>query len=66
MWLDDFAIGVDNDPCTYYRPPKSSASIYLNCLMYKELNAASELADMLGSEEDRSCSLARERISPYQ
>ena len=51
VWLGDFAIGVDNDPCTYYRPPKSSASIYLNCLMYKELSAASELADMLGMKE---------------
>lgn len=37
FWLDDTAIGVDNDPCTFYRPPKSSASVYLNCLMYKEL-----------------------------
>lgn len=39
FWLDDLAIGVDNDPCTFYRPDKSSASIYLNCLMYRELLA---------------------------
>lgn len=51
FWLDDFAIGVDNDPCTFYRPPKSSASIYLNCLMYKELLATAELANMLGMAE---------------
>ena len=38
-WYDDAAVGVDNDPCTFYRPNKSSASIYLNCLMYKELLA---------------------------
>lgn len=38
-WNTDGAIGVDNDPCTFYRPHKSSASIYLNCLMYKELLA---------------------------
>ena len=38
-WQDDHAIGVDNDPCTYFRPPKSSGSIYLNCLMYKEYEA---------------------------
>ena len=37
--MDDTAIGVDNDPSTFYRPDKSSASIYLNCLMYKELLA---------------------------
>lgn len=48
VWVDDFAIGVDNDPCTFYRPEKSSASIYLNCLMYKELEAMAALADMLG------------------
>ncbi len=39
FWVDDTAIGVDNDPSTFYRPDKSSASIYLNCLMYKELLA---------------------------
>lgn len=48
FWIDDFAIGVDNDPCTFYRPKGSSASIFLNCLMYKELLATCELAKMLG------------------
>lgn len=38
-WMEDSAIGVDNDPATFYRPNKSSASIYLNCFMYKELEA---------------------------
>ncbi len=38
-WQNDFAIGVDNDPATLYRPPKSSGSIYLNCLMLRELEA---------------------------
>jgi putative isomerase len=51
FWIDDLAIGVDNDPCTFYRPPKSSASIYLNCLMYKELLAVAELAKMLGMKD---------------
>ncbi len=48
FWMDDNAIGVDNDPCTFYRPRKSSASIYLNCLMYTELLALSALAEKLG------------------
>jgi len=39
FWLDDAGIGVDNDPCTFYRPPKSSGSIFLNCFMYKEFIA---------------------------
>ena len=47
VWLDDFAIGVDNDPCTFYRPEKSSASLFLNCLMYRELLAIAELAGLL-------------------
>ena len=47
FWLDDFAIGVDNDPCTFFRPRCSSASIYLNCLMLRELRAMSELSSQL-------------------
>ncbi|TNJ60823.1 glycoside hydrolase family 37 [Paenibacillus hemerocallicola] len=46
-WQNDHAIGVDNDPCTYFRPAKSSASIYLNCLMYKELLATGYLCECL-------------------
>ncbi len=49
-WYDDSAIGVDNDPCTFYRPNKSSASIYLNCLMYKELTALCYIGDCLGMD----------------
>ncbi len=36
-FLDDTAIGVDNDPCVFYRPNGSTASMYLNSLMYMEL-----------------------------
>ncbi|MBN1926246.1 MAG: hypothetical protein JW798_10445 [Prolixibacteraceae bacterium] len=50
-WQNDVAIGVDNDPCTFFRPPKSSASIYLNCLMYRELLAMVYLANQLGIPE---------------
>ncbi len=46
-WQDDLAIGVDNDPATFFRPPGSSASIFLNCLMYKELQAMTYLARCL-------------------
>ncbi len=46
-WQDDLAIGVDNDPSTFFRPPASSASIFLNCLMYKELKAMVYLAACL-------------------
>ena len=50
-WQTDFAIGVDNDPCTYYRPPGSSASIFLNCLMAKELKAMVYLCEHLNLDE---------------
>jgi putative isomerase len=50
-WQNDLAIGVDNDPSTYYRPPRSSGSIYLNCLMYKELKAMVYLAHCLNQDE---------------
>lgn len=48
FWINDFAIGVDNDPCTFYRPEKSSASIFLNCMMYRELKAVCFLGELLG------------------
>lgn len=48
FWINDCAIGVDNDPATYYRPKRSSASIYLNCMMYKELCDVCYLGDLLG------------------
>lgn len=38
-WIDDAAIGVDNDPSIFFQPDRSCVSIYLNCLMYKELLA---------------------------
>jgi hypothetical protein len=47
FWQDDLAIGVDNDPSTFFRPKRSSASIYLNCLMYKELKAMAYLSERL-------------------
>jgi putative isomerase len=44
-------IGVDNDPCTFFRTPKSSGSLYLNCLMLRELEAAVFLCDTLQLDE---------------
>lgn len=47
-WQTDFAVGVDNDPSVYYRPDKSTASIYLNSLLYRELIAYGYLLEELG------------------
>jgi putative isomerase len=63
-WQTDVSIGVDNDPCTYFRPPGSSGSIYLNCLMLRELAAMDFLCRALGLDEiaprfrDRATDLA--------
>lgn len=51
FWQTDEAIGVDNDPSTFYRPHGSSGSIFLNALMYKELLAMEYLADCLNMGE---------------
>lgn len=50
-WLNDFAIGIDNDPCVFYRPDGSTASIFLNCLMYGELVATAELCKLFDDED---------------
>jgi putative isomerase len=51
-WQSDFAIGVDNDPSVYYRPDKSCGSIYLNCLLYRELLAYGYLLELLGRVDE--------------
>lgn len=69
-WQDDLAIGVDNDPSTFFRPKGSSASIYLNCLMYKELQAMAYLAEQLSMQEEQALYLKdaealREAVREY-
>jgi putative isomerase len=51
FWENDAMIGVDDDPSTYFRPPRSSGSILLNCLMFAELHAAAYIADRLNLDE---------------
>ena len=51
FWQNDACVGVDNDPCSYYRPERSCGSIYLNCLMMRELQAADYLFQKLGLNE---------------
>lgn len=51
FWQDDTGIGVDNDPCTFGRPPGSSGSIFLNCLMHRELLALAYVLGRLGLDE---------------
>lgn len=58
-WETDEAIGVDNDPSTFFRPHESSGSIFLNAMMYKELLAMSYLAERLNLT-DISATYAKE------
>ena len=53
VWGDDVAIGDDNDPTTFGRPPFSSANLLLNCLFYQDLLASAELARRLGRPADQ-------------
>ena len=50
-WETDEAIGVDNDPSTFFRPRESSGSVFLNCMMYKELMAMDYLARQLKMDD---------------
>jgi len=52
FWQTDFAIGVDDDPSTFFRPHQSSGSIFLNTMMYKELLAISYIAKLINNDTD--------------
>lgn len=67
FWIDDTAIGFDNDPTVFYRPNNSTAAIYLNSLMYNELLAVKEIANKLSlssiaSKFDKKASLLKKAI----
>jgi len=51
-WQTDFAVGVDNDPSVFYRPYKSTASVFLNSLLYRELLAHGYLLERLGDRDE--------------
>ncbi len=44
VWANDIAIGVDDDPTAWGRPPFSSGNIYLNSLLHADLLACEEVA----------------------
>jgi putative isomerase len=51
IWSTDGGVGVDDDPCSFYRPPRSTASIYLNCLMVREMRALIYLLERAALDE---------------
>ena len=50
FFIDDAGIGVDNDPSIFYRPKCSTASVFMNCLMYKELLAMEYIHRILAND----------------
>lgn len=60
VWSNDVAIGNDNDPTTYCRPPFSSANLLLNCLYHQDLQAALVLAERLERPAEQRAALAEQ------
>ncbi|MBQ8323516.1 MAG: trehalase / alfa-L-rhamnosidase / mannosyl oligosaccharide glucosidase [Clostridia bacterium] len=58
IWQDDIMIGVDNNPTVFFRPPRSSADIYLNCFMVAEYDA---LISILTALKDNRVTVWREK-----
>jgi putative isomerase len=48
VFANDIMIGVDNDPATFGKPPFSSASIYLNSFMVRELKSMAKILENTG------------------
>lgn len=63
VWHDDIMIGMDNDPASFGRPQDSTANIFLNAFMVKELESAAELFASWDLPEDRAaCVQKRQRL----
>ena len=51
VWADDVMIGMDNDPAVFGRPRFSTASIYLNAFMVKEMRSMAKILKNTGQSE---------------
>jgi len=52
VWCDDIMIGMDNDPASFGRPKFSTANIFLNCFMVRELKNFVKIIEQCESEEN--------------
>lgn len=48
VWADDVMIGMDNDPASFGRPRFSTANIFLNSFMVRELRAMAKILTACG------------------
>lgn len=53
VWCDDIMIGMDNDPASFGRPRFSTANIFLNSFMVKEIEAYIAILEDNGQDEGR-------------
>jgi len=51
VWADDVMIGMDNDPASFGRPRFSTANIYLNSFMVRELRSMAKILSACGDTE---------------
>lgn len=51
VWIDDIMIGMDNDPASFGRPKSSTANIYLNSFMVRELQCMVDLLHIFEKRE---------------
>ena len=54
VWVDDIMIGMDNDPASFGRTPGTTANIFLNAFMVKELQSMAEICHKLEQSENQN------------
>lgn len=54
VWCDDIMIGMDNDPASSGRPKYSTANIFLNSFMVRELTCMAKILRQLGQGEEKA------------
>lgn len=60
VWHDDIMIGMDNDPASFGRPEESTANIYLNSFMVRELKNYAKYLRQTGRAEEKAEAYGRE------
>ena len=54
VWCDDIMIGMDNDPASFGRPKYSTANIFLNSFMVRELKCMAKILRQLRQSEEKA------------
>ncbi len=63
VWHDDIMIGMDNDPASFGRPQDSTANIYLNAFMVRELESLEKLYTLWQMPEEAArCATRRQAL----